>query len=59
MDNIMDVLLDMVKAASKMRGAIHYANNHPEDPHCGDDIDYSRDYVKNTIERFNTLENIG
>jgi hypothetical protein len=55
MDNVLDILEDMAKAALKLKAAIEYAEEHPEDPHCSDDIDYSRDFVLNTIYRFQTI----
>lgn len=56
MDNMLDILKDMAKAALKMSTAITYAEEHPGDPHGADDVDYSRDFVVNTIRRFQAID---
>jgi hypothetical protein len=56
MDNVLDILKDMAKAALKLHAAIEWADTHPDDPWASADIDYSRDFVINTIHRLQTIE---
>jgi len=52
MFNLDDLLKEMAVAADDLLASYRYSDEHPEDPHGSDDIDYRRDHLDAVVARY-------